>query len=796
MQAGEHELDFDALVRAHHATVYRCALRVLGSEADARDLTQEVFLEVLERPRRFAEAREPAAVLAWSATKKALAQLRGDRNRRSREEAHAMHGRDAEDWSARERTDEHEAAEVRGVLARLVAKLPNELRIALGLRYEEELTYAAIAEATGCSEPTAHDRVKRALDRLRGDLQRAGMASAIPALPGLLATSGAQVPGGLEAQLLSLTKVALGGAKWFVYGSVLIVAVGLTIGARVVLGEPPIAEHATLAPPSAPPTGRADATGADEVLAATNASSDESLRAALGYTAGSSGIGATHHATTGARELPSTTLTGRVVDPEGSPIAGVLVRASSREYQGKMPLFHDSALSAADGGFALVLPVSRAEGQAYDLHTTHPDYVTTRRNELLVRANELPPRQDLVLLPNSSDVEADWQLDLYLFDELGVPVEGADVRVLRHVRHSRATTEWVLEDRTASDANGRVALEGGRLGEKRVEVDPSRQGWQTRRIELGIDRPGLHQENLQLVQGLVVEGTVATVDGSPLPDDLQLIVTGDDMNDWRFAELGHGGSFRYEGLDPGRFRLRVHADGWSSVDLTDLEAGCAPLSLLLKRADDPRDLGTHMGELHGRLVDAETGRPVLADILDVESIAIWEEEQQDLPREELLALHRTQRPYQIAMHGDWPDSTPDFHETGLPPRRYLAAARVDGYAPCFAGPFDLAAGELVNDIELRLERGGSLAGRVVDEQGRGVDGAHLFLAPDSELGRRRLLELDHLMLDEGERSLFECERVPKGGTFLVEHVPVGQPYLLCVLSREHAPKVVGPVEWK
>lgn len=74
--------------------------------------------------------------------------------------------------------------------------------------------------------------------------------------------------------------------------------------------------------------------------------------------------------------------------------------------------------------------------------------------------------------------------------------------------------------------------------------------------------------------------------------------------------------------------------------------------------------------------------------------------------------------------------------------------------------------------------------------------AHHALAPDSELGRRRLLELDHLLLDEGERSLFECERVPRGSAFLIEHVPASQPSLLCALSREHRPLIVGRLEWK
>ena len=216
---------------------------------------------------------------------------------------------------------------------------------------------------------------------------------------------------------------------------------------------------------------------------------------------------------------------------------------------------------------------------------------------------------------------------------------------------------------------------------------------------------------------------------------------------------------------------------------------CVPKS----REDDTRDFGTHMAELHGTLRDAVTGEPVLADLLDVEAIPLWDDAERDLPAAELFAIHRTQRPYQVAVFGEWPEPTSEFHEVGLPARRYLLAARVPGYAPELAGPFELGATDVVANLDLALERGGTLRGRVTDAAGRPVAEAFLYLAPDSDFGRRRLLELDHLLLDEGPRSLFECERAGADGRFTVEHLPTGQPYLLCALSRGHRPVVVGRV---
>ena len=793
MQDETSRHDFDALVRAHHATVYRCAWRVLRSEADARDLAQEVFLELLEHPERFREARDARAVLAWSATKKALAQLRGERNRRRREDDHAM-----PDSTQQTPRDHHEAAEVRGVLARLVDALPSELRVALGLRYEEDLTFAAIAEATGCSEPTAHDRVQRALEKLRGDLRRAGLAGAVPALPGILSKGAAPIPSGLETQLLSLTKVAGGSVHWMLYGGVLIATLGTVVAVRAILAEDASADASLVEPTPIVASHEAGASSRSEALQ-VGYTSEEGREVALGDREAIeiAETGDAEVATSGdARaDIPLQTLTGRVLTQEGEPIAGVWVRAMSREHQGKVALFHDSDHSSRDGRFTLELPVSREGGQAYRLLTTHPDYVSTRREHVLVTLDEEPAQQELRLLPNTADAPGAWSLALSLTDPEALPVKEAKVRVFRRVLRAAEEWQWVVEEQGWTDANGRVRIDGGHLGEKRIEIDPKGQGLQTRTLTYGVDRIGAHELHETLSPGLVVEGTVTTVDGSPLPDDLRIVITGEDTNEWRFAEVGQGGNFRYDGLDPGVFTLRTSPDGWSPVFLRDLEAGCGPLFLALKRRTDTRDVGTHMAELHGTLRDAVTGEAVSADLLDVESIPLWDDAERDLPVEELYAIHRTQRPYQIMMNGEWPAPTPDWHEVGLVPRRYLIAARVPGYAPRLAGPFDLAEGELRAGIDLDLERGGTLVGRVTDAEGRAIPKAYLYLAPDSDYGRRRLLELDHLFLDEGARALFECERANDDGSFRVEHLPTGQPYLLCALSRDHAPTIVGRVRW-
>ena len=83
MTDGSRPRDFERWVREHHAEVYRTALSLLRSEADALDATQQVFLRVLEGGLRPAEADDPARLLRWQAVREARMALRSARRRRT-----------------------------------------------------------------------------------------------------------------------------------------------------------------------------------------------------------------------------------------------------------------------------------------------------------------------------------------------------------------------------------------------------------------------------------------------------------------------------------------------------------------------------------------------------------------------------------------------------------------------------------------------------------------------------------------------------------------------------------------
>jgi len=173
---------YDKLVRQHHAAVYASALRIVRDVDSALDVTQNVYVALLEG-RITLSGTEDERVLRWFAIRGSLQILREQSHRRQREETYAMEQPEA-------RLDARALdADSATALERFIERLPDELRAAVHLRFHEGLTFARIGEALEISEPAAFERVKRALERLKDGLSRAGLSAVALDVEHLLETS-------------------------------------------------------------------------------------------------------------------------------------------------------------------------------------------------------------------------------------------------------------------------------------------------------------------------------------------------------------------------------------------------------------------------------------------------------------------------------------------------------------------------------------------------------------------------------------------------------------------------------
>jgi RNA polymerase sigma-70 factor (ECF subfamily) len=123
------------------------------------DLVQDAFIKLAQ------QSPAPDQVLAWLyhvVRNGARAAWRGETRRRRREKRVSA----AEAWfaAAEDLIDGREAT-------RLLAELPLEQREALVARIWGGLTFAEVAQLTGCSLPTAHRRYQAGLATLRERLE-------------------------------------------------------------------------------------------------------------------------------------------------------------------------------------------------------------------------------------------------------------------------------------------------------------------------------------------------------------------------------------------------------------------------------------------------------------------------------------------------------------------------------------------------------------------------------------------------------------------------------------------------
>jgi RNA polymerase sigma-70 factor (sigma-E family) len=162
--------DFDRFVADSADGLLRAAYLITWDLADAEDLVQECLLKVARRWPRVRKMDHPAAYARTVLVHSALDE--GTRRSRRRTElgpsaATLLEAR--EDENAFRVIGQVEAS---ADLMHALEELPPRQRVALVLRYFEDLNEAEVAAHMGCSVGTVKSTTSRALDRLRGAIER------------------------------------------------------------------------------------------------------------------------------------------------------------------------------------------------------------------------------------------------------------------------------------------------------------------------------------------------------------------------------------------------------------------------------------------------------------------------------------------------------------------------------------------------------------------------------------------------------------------------------------------------
>ena len=159
--AGDDEA-FETVIRTYSRRVYVVAYAILQDVSEAEDIVQETFLKAHHQRTKL---REPEKFPAWLLT--VTRNAARDRLRRRRPQADPETFDTLVDHSVATPGSAMEKQEHQAHLRRALARLPEEHRTALTLRYLEGLDYRAIETAMGLTNGALRGILGRALGTLR-----------------------------------------------------------------------------------------------------------------------------------------------------------------------------------------------------------------------------------------------------------------------------------------------------------------------------------------------------------------------------------------------------------------------------------------------------------------------------------------------------------------------------------------------------------------------------------------------------------------------------------------------------
>ncbi len=153
----------------HYAQVVRYLRRHTGSQDEAEDLAQAVFVEAAAHLQRV--PRADGSVLAWLYI---VAQRRlADRARAARRRARSLAALDADRLEPVE--ERAYGPSVAGALRDAIARLPESQRRVVVMKLLEGRSFAEIAERVGATEAACKMRLARGLESVRDELAALGI---------------------------------------------------------------------------------------------------------------------------------------------------------------------------------------------------------------------------------------------------------------------------------------------------------------------------------------------------------------------------------------------------------------------------------------------------------------------------------------------------------------------------------------------------------------------------------------------------------------------------------------------
>lgn len=386
-------------------------------------------------------------------------------------------------------------------------------------------------------------------------------------------------------------------------------------------------------------------------------------------------------------------LTGSVVDPQGQPLTGcqvALATAYELVFAGDPIDTTQDQTVRTDGkgrfSFKNIEPRSR-----YKLTIKHKDYATMDRMSVAVGEKgsfEEPPIH----------LAAGATLQGHVLDDAGNNVDGATL-VLDNLMYEGADYEPADRMKVSTDNQGQYVFANVPKGQRTLTVSAPGYG--------SVTLNGLNFTNeehvlrdIKLKIGEMIRGRVVSA-GQGIPGAMvQALGFGNTTEVSRgTATTDANGQFTFETLKPGDYNLLPTARGYRfDGPVTRVKSGTD--NVVIEAFKD--------ADVCGRVIDAASGAAVTAFTCRMRT--------SNGPGMPTSATDLSQ---------SFTSATGEFCMNGIPTGEYTVEASAPGYAPSFSSNVSVSRGQAQGGLVVRLTRGGSLSGRIVDAAGNPVAKARI-----------------------------------------------------------------------
>ena len=384
-------------------------------------------------------------------------------------------------------------------------------------------------------------------------------------------------------------------------------------------------------------------------------------------------------------------LVGRVQNRAGAPVAGAKVTLAFQsaeliyelEETDREPV--RATVTNAQGEFEMA---NIEPSDYYTLYIAHADYCPGKSAGVRVGIEGITEEPPIVMKDGSS-------LSGYVRDTGGAPISGAELALDVNMF---SQTPNPMRQTAVSDAAGFYSFNHVDRGMQTLIATADGFGTQAHGGMTFNGRDPIVKD-IEMDIAAIIGGTVTDaatgdpVEGAQL---LALNYSNSNRSSRDFVKSDSDGKFSLSKLSEGDYTLMVNAYGYNNDRVLRVQTGELNLSIKLQSK----------AEVRGNVVARDTGAIVESGTL------------------QLRAVHKgTELTSAIDVTGEFENG--GFVLRNVPAGEYVieASAIPLGYAPTYSAPFTVIDGENLTGITVRINRGATIVGRVVDEAGTGVKGA-------------------------------------------------------------------------